>query len=104
MATIEPGFRQKESANLTWLRGGDGDELGPASEALGGALVGVLVHQRGKLGPGKMLEQLIEQARDLYDWIALAQVNYRRAFLFQTPHACFKELFHNGHPTDIQHH
>jgi hypothetical protein len=78
----------------------------------------VLVHQRGKLGPGKMLEQLIEQARDLYDWIALpwqrvardsaketlANVNYRRAFLFQTPHACFKEIFHNGHPTDIQHH
>jgi hypothetical protein len=51
-----------------------------------------------------MLEQLIEEARDLYDWIALlwaafgedpskewlANVNYRRALLlFQTPRACF---------------
>ena len=51
-----------------------------------------------------MLEQLIEEARDLYDWIALlwaalgeapdtellANVNYRRALLlFQTARTCF---------------
>ena|ERR1017187_4470690 len=52
----------------------------------------------------KVLEQLIEEARDLYDWIALlwaafgeapakewlANVNYRRALLlFQTARTCF---------------
>jgi len=31
----------------------------------------VLLHQRGKLRPREVLEQLIEQACDLYDWIAL---------------------------------
>jgi hypothetical protein len=51
-----------------------------------------------------MLEQLIEETRNLYDWIALlwaafgeapgkewlVYVNYRRApFLFQTPITCF---------------
>ena len=51
-----------------------------------------------------MLEQLIEEACDLYDWIALLwaaywrgsqqgiarNVNYRRALiLFQTPKTCF---------------
>ena len=73
-----------------------GDELGPAGEALGGTLGGVLLDQCGELGAGEVLEQLIEQAGDLYDWIALlwaafsevpakewlANVNYRRAFLF----------------------
>ena len=53
----------------------------------------MLVYECGELGPGKVLEQLIEEARDLYDWIALlwaacgeaptkewlANVNYRRA-------------------------
>ena len=70
-----------------------GDKLRPAGKALGVTLGGVLLHQRGKLGPGEVLEQLIEQACDLYDWIALlwavcgeapgkerlANVNYRRA-------------------------
>jgi len=51
-----------------------------------------------------MLEQLIEEARDLYDWIALlwaafgeapakewlANVNYRRVLpFFQTARTCF---------------
>jgi hypothetical protein len=64
----------------------------------------VFLHQCGELGAGKVLEELIEQARDLYDWIALlwaalarlsakerlAYVNYRRALsLFQTARACF---------------
>jgi hypothetical protein len=81
-----------------------GDELGPAGKALGGTLSGVLLYECGELGPGKVLEQLIEEARDLYDWIALlwaafgeapskewlATVNYRRAlFLFQTAGTCF---------------
>jgi len=53
----------------------------------------VLLYECGELGTGKVLEQLIKEARDLYDWIALlwaafgeapakewlANVNYRRA-------------------------
>jgi hypothetical protein len=81
-----------------------GDELRPAGKALGGTLGGMLLYECGKLGAGKVLEQLIEQARDLYDWIALlwgafgedpgkewlANVNYRRALpLFQTAKTCF---------------
>ena len=55
----------------------------------------MFLNQGGELRAGKVLEQLIEQARDLYDWIALlwaafgeapskewlANVNYRRALL-----------------------
>ena len=44
-----------------------GDKLGPAGEALGGALSVMLFHERGKLGSRKMLEQLIEEAGSLYD-------------------------------------
>jgi hypothetical protein len=47
------------------------DELRPAGKALGVTLSGVLLYECGELGAGKVLEQLIEQARDLYDWIAL---------------------------------
>jgi hypothetical protein len=43
------------------------DKLGPAGEALGGALGVMLFHERGKLGSRKMLEQLIEEAGSLYD-------------------------------------
>jgi hypothetical protein len=79
------------------------DKLGPAGKTLGGTLSGVLLYQCGELGAGKVLKQLIEQARDLYDWIALlwaafgefparnllANVNYRRALpLFQTARTC----------------
>jgi hypothetical protein len=70
-----------------------GDELGPAGETLGGSLGAVFLNQGGEFRPGKVLEQLIEEARDLYDWVALlwqrmarfpprillASVNYRRA-------------------------
>jgi len=63
----------------------------------------VLLYECGELGTGKVLEQLIEEARDLYDWIALlwaafgeapakewlANVNYRRVFpSFQTVNTC----------------
>jgi hypothetical protein len=48
-----------------------GDELRPAGKAFGVTLSGVLLYQCGELGAGKVLKQLIEQARDLYDWIAL---------------------------------
>jgi len=80
-----------------------GDELRPAGKAFGVTLSGVLLYECGELGTGKMLEQLIEEARDLYDWIALlwaafgeapakdwlANVNYRRAsLLFQTARTC----------------
>jgi hypothetical protein len=72
-----------------------GDELLPAGKSLGVTLGGVPLHQRGKLRAREVLEQLIEQACDLYDWIALlwaacgeapvmellANVNYRRAVL-----------------------
>ena len=47
------------------------DELCPAGKALGSALAVMFLHQCGKLGPGKMLEQLIEQAGYLYDYLAL---------------------------------
>ena len=81
-----------------------GDELGPAGKALGGTLGGVLLDQCGELATGEVLEQLIEQARGLYDWVALLwaafsevparicspNVKYRRALsLFQTARTCF---------------
>jgi hypothetical protein len=81
-----------------------GDELRPAGKALGVTLSGVLLDECGELGAGKVLEQLIEKACNLYDWIALlwaafgeapskewlANVNYRRALpLFQTARSCF---------------
>ena len=47
------------------------NELRPAGKALGITLGGVPLHQRGELRPREVLEQLIEQACDLYDWIAL---------------------------------
>jgi hypothetical protein len=37
-----------------------GDELRPAGKALGVTLGGVLLYECGKLGAGKVLEQLIE--------------------------------------------
>jgi len=43
------------------------DELRPASKALGGTLGGVLLYECGELGAGKVLEQLIKEARYLYD-------------------------------------
>jgi hypothetical protein len=48
-----------------------GDELRPAGKAFGVTLSAVLLYQGGELGAGKVLEQLIKQARDLYDWVAL---------------------------------
>ena len=81
-----------------------GDELRPAGESFGVTLSGVPLDECCELGAGKMLEQLIEKARNLYDWIALlwaasgkppgkellANVNYRRALsLFQTAGTCF---------------
>jgi hypothetical protein len=56
-----------------------GDELRPAGKTLGGTLGGVLFHQCGELRAGKVLKQLIEQARDLYDWIALLWAAYGEA-------------------------
>ena len=47
------------------------DELRPAGKPFGGALGAVLLHECGELGPGKMLEQLIEQAGCVYDCLAL---------------------------------
>jgi len=44
-----------------------GDELGPSSKAFSVTLGGVLLHQYGKLRPREVMEQLIEQACDLYD-------------------------------------
>jgi len=48
-----------------------GDELRPAGKALGVTLSGVFLYEGGELGSGKVLEELIEEARDLSDWIAL---------------------------------
>ena len=70
----------------------------------------MLLYECGELSTRKVLEQLIEEARDLYDWIALlwaafgedpgkewlANVNYRRAsFLFQTARTCFGQEWLN---------
>src|SRR5438445_8449198 len=43
------------------------DQLRPAAKTFGAPFRIVFFDQRSKLGPGKMLEQLIEQTRDLYD-------------------------------------
>jgi hypothetical protein len=76
------------------------DQLGPAAKAFGAPFGIVFFDQRSELGSGEMLEQLIEQTGNLYDWIALllgiwrrisppgkrtdsASINYRRAFCFQ---------------------
>jgi hypothetical protein len=48
-----------------------GNELGPTIEPLGGALGFVLFDQSGELQTRKVLQQLIEQARDLYHGGAL---------------------------------
>jgi len=52
------------------------DELRPAGEALGVTLSGVFLDECCELGAGKMLEQLIEKARNLYDWIAFLWAAY----------------------------
>jgi hypothetical protein len=44
-----------------------GDELRPTGKTFGVTLGGVLLYERGEFGSGKVLEQLIEEARDLYD-------------------------------------
>jgi hypothetical protein len=46
------------------------DQLRPAAKTLGAPFRIVFFDQRSELGPGKMLEQLIEQTRDLYDGFA----------------------------------
>jgi hypothetical protein len=47
------------------------DEFRPAGKTFCGMLGSVLFHECGELGAGKVLEQLIKQARDLYDCVAL---------------------------------
>ena len=81
-----------------------GDELRPAGKALGVTLSGVLLHECGELSSGKVLEQLIEEASDLYDWVALLWAAFGEfparncsptsiigghSPLFQTPRTCF---------------
>src|SRR5574340_37418 len=82
-----------------------GYELRPAGRALGGTLGVVLPNECGELGAREMLEQLIEQARNLYDCLALLVGNVWRGCwqetarqrpiiggrspLFQSPSACF---------------
>jgi hypothetical protein len=45
-------------------------QLRPAAKTFGAPFCIVFFDQRSELGPGKMLEQLIEQTRDLYDGFA----------------------------------
>jgi hypothetical protein len=73
-------------------------QLGPAAKAFGAPFRVVFLDQHPKLAPRKMLEQLIEETRDLYDGSAFlvgafgevpaneqfANVHYRRAFLLLT--------------------
>ena len=49
----------------------------------------MLLDECGELGTGEVLEQLIEEARDLYDWVAL-----QWAAFGETP-------ARNGSPTSI---
>jgi hypothetical protein len=51
---------------MTQLAEHHGDELGPATKPLGGALGFMLLHQSRELQAGKVMQQLIEQAGDLY--------------------------------------
>lgn len=46
------------------------DPLRPAVKAFGPAFRIIFFDQRPELGPRKMLEQLMEQTRDLYDGFA----------------------------------
>ena len=46
------------------------DQLCPAAKAFGAPFRIVFFDQRSELGPREMLEQLIEQTRDLYDSFA----------------------------------
>jgi hypothetical protein len=46
------------------------DQLGPAAKTFGAPFRIVFLDQRSELGSGEMLEQLIEQTRDLYDGFA----------------------------------
>jgi hypothetical protein len=44
-----------------------GNELRPTGKTFGVTLGGVLLYERGEFGSGKVLEQLLEEARDWYD-------------------------------------
>ncbi len=57
-----------------------GYELRPAGKAFGGTLGIVLLDECGELGAWEMLEQLIEQARNLYDCLALLVGSVWRGF------------------------
>jgi hypothetical protein len=46
-----------------------GDKLRPAGKSLGGVFGAVLLHEWGEPGARKMLEQLMEEAGSLYDWV-----------------------------------
>ena len=46
------------------------DQLGPAAKAFGAPFRVVFLDQRRELGPREMLEQLIEETRNLYDGFA----------------------------------
>ncbi len=55
------------------------DELSPAGKPLGSPFAAMFLHQCGKLGPGKMLEELIEEAGCLYDCFALLVGDVQRS-------------------------
>jgi hypothetical protein len=103
-ATAQAVANLAEGIGVSKLAEQHRDQLRPAAKAFGAPFRVVFLDQRPELGPGKMLEQLIEETRNLYDWIALlwaalgeapgkewlANVNYRRALLlFQTARICF---------------
>jgi hypothetical protein len=54
-------------------------QLRPATKAFGAPFRVVFLDQRSELGPGKMLEQLIEETRDLYDDFAFLVGGVRRS-------------------------
>jgi hypothetical protein len=55
------------------------DQLGPAAKTFGAPFRVVFLDQHSELGPWKMLEQLIEETRDLYDGSAFLVGGVRRS-------------------------
>jgi hypothetical protein len=56
-----------------------GDQLGPTAKAFGAPFRIVFLDQRSELSSGEMLEQLIEETRDLYDGLAFLVGGVRRS-------------------------
>ena len=70
-ATAQAVANLAEGIGVSKLAEQHRDQLRPAAKAFGAPFRVVFLDQRSELVPGKMLEQLIEETRDLYDSLAL---------------------------------